>query len=68
MQKQEMNVSVDPLRRLPFVIDFTGLAKPTIYRKMKEHTFPQSIKIGSRAVGWKQSDLDKWRDSLQHAA
>ena len=59
---------IDPIRRLPFVQEFTGLSKPTIYRKMKDGTFPQSIKIGSRAVGWPESLLIKWQEGLQVSA
>ena len=46
--------------RLQEVMDKTGLSKSTIYSKIKEGEFPMSIPIGSRAVAWDESDVEKW--------
>ncbi|WP_341669070.1 helix-turn-helix transcriptional regulator [Alcaligenes sp. SDU_A2] len=46
--------------RLPAVIDATGLARSTIYKGMADGTFPQSIQLGPRAVGWPESVIQKW--------
>lgn len=46
--------------RLPAVIDVTGLARSTIYKGMADGTFPQSIQLGPRAVGWPESVIQKW--------
>jgi prophage regulatory protein len=40
----------------------TTLSKPTIYRKMKEGTFPYPIKLGGRRVAWRESDIAEWLD------
>ena len=40
----------------------TGLSKSTIYDKIKEGTFPKPLKLGARAVGWLQSDINAWID------
>jgi prophage regulatory protein len=40
----------------------TGLTKSTIYDKIKEGTFPKPLKLGARAVGWLQSDINAWID------
>ncbi len=36
----------------------TGLKKSSIYAFMKEGKFPQSIKIGPKAVGWLDSEIN----------
>ena len=59
---------LDTMRRLPFVMDFTGYSKPSIYRKIKDGSFPAPLKMGSRAVAWKQSALVEWQDSLEATA
>ena len=46
--------------RMQEVCQFTGLGKSTVYRKLSEGTFPAPIRLGSRAIGWRLSDLDNW--------
>jgi prophage regulatory protein len=46
--------------RLPEACNKTGFSKPTIYRKMRDGTFPRPIKLGDRAVGFVESELDAW--------
>jgi prophage regulatory protein len=38
----------------------TGLARSTIYDHIKAGTFPRSIPLGARAVGWLESDVSNW--------
>lgn len=47
----------------------TGLSRSSIYAKMKRNpkrpgdfdpTFPTSISVGAKAVGWIESELDDW--------
>ena len=44
--------------RLPSVSARTGYRKSAIYVKMKEGTFPKNVKLGSRAVGWIESEIE----------
>ncbi len=48
------------LIRLPQVKERTGLPKSTIYRKIKERTFPQQISLGEKTVAWLESDIEHW--------
>ncbi len=38
----------------------TGLARSTIYERIKEGDFPTQVSLGARAVGWLESDIDAW--------
>jgi prophage regulatory protein len=38
----------------------TGLARSTIYLRMQTGTFPQSVSLGPRCVGWRRGDIDTW--------
>lgn len=49
--------------RLRAAKDWTGLSRSTIYAMMKNGTFPQSISLGARAVGWLEADIQAWIDS-----
>lgn len=41
----------------------TALSRSGIYQKMAEGTFPRSISLGPRAVGWLESSIDDWIQS-----
>lgn len=46
--------------RLPAIQARTGLSRSTIYLYISKGLFPGSIKLGPRAVGWLDSDVDAW--------
>lgn len=48
------------LIRLTEVQRRTGYSKAWIYRLLKEERFPASIKIGSRAIAFIESEIDEW--------
>jgi prophage regulatory protein len=48
------------IQRLPEVKNRTGLSRSSIYLKMKDGTFPPSIKLSKRAIGWPLASIDSW--------
>lgn len=38
----------------------TGYSKAWIYRLLKEKRFPASVKIGTRAIAFVESEIDEW--------
>jgi prophage regulatory protein len=46
--------------RLPQVCKVTGLCRSMIYRLEAEQRFPGRIKIGLRAVGWIEGEVQEW--------
>ena len=38
----------------------TGLARSTIYDRVKTGNFPAPVSIGVRAVGWVESEIEEW--------
>jgi prophage regulatory protein len=46
--------------RMATVVQMTGLCRATIYRMIADKRFPAQVRIGSRAVGWRWSDLERW--------
>ena len=46
--------------RLSDVKAKTGLSRSSIYLRMAEGKFPQQISLGSRAVGWINSEVINW--------
>lgn len=37
-----------------------GIRRSTVYRLMQEEDFPAPVRIGPRAVRWRESDIDAW--------
>jgi prophage regulatory protein len=52
--------SLDRVVRIRAVLERTGLSRSTVYRKIHEGTFPQLVKLGKHASGWRESDLNQW--------
>ena len=46
--------------RLKDVMDCTGLGRSTIYKYISEGSFPNSVSLGDRAVGWVESEVMSW--------
>jgi prophage regulatory protein len=54
--------------RLPVVINRTGLKRSTIYALIAEGRFPKQIKLGTKASGWLESEVDQWIESRIEAS
>jgi prophage regulatory protein len=49
--------------RLCEVSKKVGLSRSSIYKMLATNSFPPSISLGERAIGWLSSDIDDWIDS-----
>lgn len=36
------------------------VSKSSVYKLVREGKFPRGLKIGERAVGWLETDVDNW--------
>jgi prophage regulatory protein len=55
-----LRVMPDRILRLPQVCKMTGLRRSFVYELQAERRFPQSIKLGARAVGWLEGEIQAW--------
>ena len=46
--------------RLPQVCEVTGFCRSMIYQMEAELRFPRRVKIGTRAVGWLEGEVQAW--------
>ncbi len=46
--------------RLPVVMGRTGLGRSTVYKKIADGEFPKQVRLGPRAVGWLDEEVDAW--------
>lgn len=56
--------TLDRLLRLRDVMDATGLSRSTVYKLMREGSFPAPVHIGPKASRWRESAVRAWMDSL----
>jgi prophage regulatory protein len=50
----------DKVLRKPAVEQMTGLDQVTLWRRERSGDFPRRIRLGSRAVGWLESEVQIW--------
>lgn len=69
MLHQSTPAKPEKLLRLPEVESLTGLKKSSIYAGMKASppTFPYCVRLSSRAVAWRESDIAAWQAQRQQA-
>lgn len=51
----------DRLLRRKTVCAETGLPTSTLYDKIAKGEFPRPVKIGKRAVAWRERDVNGWK-------
>jgi prophage regulatory protein len=62
LEEPKRSVQTKPPRilRLAQVRAMTGLGRSFIYQLQAQKLFPQRIKIGLRAVGWVEDEVERW--------
>jgi predicted DNA-binding transcriptional regulator AlpA len=50
---------IDPILRRPLVLKLCRISDSTLHRltRQKEDPFPAPIRLGARAVGWRESEV-----------
>ena len=46
--------------RMRTVLERTGLSRSTLYRKMRDGTFPNQVRISEHCCGWRESAINRW--------
>lgn len=59
MDAQKVSRSIQILR-LPEVCRATGLSRSMIYLLEAQRGFPSRVRIGTRAVGWIEGEVQSW--------
>ena len=56
---------VPKILRRSSVEELIGLSRSSIYAMMANNEFPKQVKLGRRAVGWREDDIQNWLEHLQ---
>ena len=62
----------DTIIRLPEVMKHVGLSRATIYRRMKDGSFPKQVQLSTSdargaPVGWSSAEVMAWIESNKNA-
>lgn len=52
------------LLRMPAVQELTGFSRTEIYKRMKDGTFPQPLKLGRRSIAFTETSIQNWIQAL----
>lgn len=52
------------LIRLPEVMRRTGMSRSWIYAEVQRERFPAPLRLGGRAVAWRDGDVTRWLAAL----
>lgn len=63
-----MNYQATHMLRIREVCQRTALSKSQLYRLVDELSFPSPIRLGRRACGWVESEVEQWlRERIAHS-
>ncbi len=52
--------TMDRILRIGTVLERTGLSRSTLYRKIREGSFPRQVSISAQCKGWQESAISRW--------
>ena len=55
----------DEIWRKPRVLTVIGMGNTWLHEQIKRGLFPAPLKLGTRAVGWRRSDVEAWLQSRE---
>lgn len=50
----------EKILRMRTVLERTGLSRSTLYRKIRNGTFPNQVKLSEHCCGWRESAINRW--------
>ena len=56
--------SSDRLLNVDQVAEILGVSRVSVYRRINDGTIPAGVRLGPRAVRWRQSTIDDLMDAL----
>ncbi|WP_080435420.1 helix-turn-helix transcriptional regulator [Burkholderia ubonensis] len=57
-------LACDRIVRLPELMAILQISRTVVYELQKKGVLPHSVRIGSRSVGWKLSEIERFLASL----
>lgn len=61
---QHTVITDDPIMVMTEITAASRLSRWTIIRKIKAGTFPAPLRLSEGRIGWKKSEVEKWKNGL----
>jgi len=58
---------IDQVLKLPQVLTLVAKSRSSLYQAIQDGAFPPPIRLGSRSVGWRSSEIRAWIQSAAQA-
>ncbi|MBE0532989.1 MAG: AlpA family phage regulatory protein [Rhodospirillales bacterium] len=58
----------DKILSVDAVLALVPYCRMQLFRKVKAGTFPAPLQLGARRIGWRESDITAWQQSLSVVA
>ncbi len=58
----------DKILSVDAVLALVPYCRMQLFRKVKDGTFPAPLQLGARRIGWRESDITTWQQSLSVVA
>ncbi len=52
--------SINRILRLPTLLAVLDISAATLWRWVKDKSFPQPVSLGGRSIGWLESEVNDW--------
>ena len=59
-QLSDRLVGHERILRSAALLSVLDISAPTLWRRVKDKSFPQPISLGGRSIGWLQSEVNEW--------
>lgn len=56
----------DKILRAPDVLNIVALSRTTLWRKVRNGSFPAPLQLGTNSIGWLESTINEWMKNLKH--
>ena len=59
------------IMRLREVLAVLGISRATLWRRVRDGQFPPPVRLGgtgTRTIGWKSSEVERWIEELRSSA
>lgn len=63
IQAANINPSNGYLRQSQLIPDLLPFSQSTLWRKVKDGTFPAPVKLSLRITAWRVSDIEQWMNN-----
>ena len=55
-----METTGDRLIKLQDVMAITAMSRASVFRRIRDASFPKGVQVGPRAVRWRESEVQRW--------